>query len=44
MIDVEDDNNNENNNYLHLTSEIKDNIISILIPRKKKILEFIEDI
>ena len=44
MFDIENDNNNENNNYLHLTSGIKNNIISVIIPRKNKILEFIEDI
>ena len=47
MFDNDDDNENSNenkNNCLNLTSEIKDNIVSVIIPRKKKILEFIEDI
>ena len=47
LFDIDDDNENNNNNEnneINLTSEIKDNIISVIIPRKKKILEFIEDI
>ena len=36
MFDLENDNNNENNNYIHLTSGIKDNIISVIMPQKKK--------
>ena len=42
------DNENEDdfgcNNYFRLTSEIKENIVSVIIPRKKQILKFIEDI
>ena len=34
----------ENDFEVHLTSEIKENIISVILPRKKKILQIIEDI
>ena len=38
------DNYNENDLDVHLTSEVKENIISVILPRKKLILQFIEDI
>ena len=45
------DNNNyinhkiiNNNNDLYLTSEIKENIISVIIPKKNEILKFIENL
>ena len=41
---VEGENYFENDKEVHLTSEIKNNIISVIIPRKKLILKFIEDI
>ena len=34
----------ENDIEIHLTSEVKENIISVILPRKKLILQFIEDI
>ena len=34
----------ENDLEIHLTSEIKENIISVILPRRKLILQFIEDI
>ena len=40
----EDDENDKNNNSLKLTSELKENIISAILPIKNKILVFIEDI
>ena len=42
MNDVE--NYYENDFELHLTSEVKENIISVILPRKKLILKIIEDI
>ena len=45
MNEMDDDNeDDENDNSLKLTSELKENIISAILPRKNKILEFIEDI
>ena len=38
------DNYYENDIEIHLTSEVKENIISVILPRKKLILQFIEDI
>ena len=38
------DNYYENELEVHLTSEIKENIISVILPRQKLILQFIEDI
>ena len=40
----ENDDEVENNNNFKLTSELKENIISVIIPRKNQILQFIEDI
>ena len=40
----DDDIDNDNINNFHLTSEIKENIVSVIIPRKNQILQFIEDI
>ena len=42
MNDVE--NYYENDVEIHLTSEVKENIISVILPRKKTILQIIEDI
>jgi len=44
MSDNENDDEIENNINIHLTSEIKQNIISVILPRKNQILQFIEDI
>ena len=38
------DNYYENDLDVHLTSEVRENIISVILPRKKLILQFIEDI
>ena len=38
------DNYYENDIEVHLTSEVRENIISVILPRKKLILKFIEDI
>ena len=38
------DNYYENDLEIHLTTEVKENIISVILPRKKLILQFIEDI
>ena len=42
--DNENEDSNKNNFHSHITSEIKDNIISVIIPKKNQILHFIEDI
>ena len=44
MSDNENDDESENNINFHLTSEVKENIISVILPRKNQILQFIEDI
>ena len=46
MSDNEGENDDEidNNLNFHLTSEVKENIISVILPRKNQILQFIEDI
>ena len=36
--------NRNNNNYPHITSEIKQNIISVIIQKKNQILKFIENL
>ena len=41
--DIDEDDSDDDNN-IELTSEIKENIISVILPRKNKILQFIEDI
>ena len=47
LFENDDDNensndNNNNNNCLNLISEIKDNIISVLITRKKRFLNLLK--
>ena len=41
---INDNDDYENNLEMHLTTEITENIISVILPRKKLILQFIEDI
>lgn len=44
MNDDEEDEDENNNNSLELTAELKENIISVILPIKNKIYKFIEDI